>query len=168
VKMSGFARRFMSFVLLVCLVLILSFPGFFGAGGYVEAASSLDEADTLVCQAFEAVLEAEAAGANVSVLTARLDEAAALLVRAKMLRRSGKLDEAASLIDEAVDIANDVESEASELKTSASVNRQNMFLLYSTFSVIGAPVFLLVLFFVWRWFKRVYVRGLLKSKPEVV
>ena len=166
--MSGFARRFVNFVLVACVVLILSFHGLCGASGYVEAVSSLDEADALVCRAFRAVLEAEVAGANVSGLTARLDEAGALLARAEILRRNGDVDEAASLADQAVVIANDVEGEASELRGSALVSRQNVFLLYSAFSLVGASVFVLVLFFVWRWFRRVYVRRLLKSKPEVV
>jgi CHASE3 domain sensor protein len=166
--MSGFARRFMSFVVVACVVLTLSFHGFFVASGYAEVSSSLDEADALVCRAFEAVLEAEVAGANVSVLIAELDEAGAFLARADILRRNGNVDEAVSLADQAVAIASDVEGEASELRSSALVNSQNVLQLSLIFSVAGASVFLLVLFFVWRWFRRVYVRKLLRMKPEVV
>lgn len=166
--MSGFARRFMDVFLVVFVVLTLSLHGLCGAGGYVEAASSLDGAEALVCEAFEMVLGAEEAGVNVSIFMADLDEAGALLAEAEILRRSGSVDKAVSLADQAVVIANNVEREALELKNLASVNRQNVFWLSSVFSLVGASVFLIVLFFVWRWFRRVYVRRLLKMKPEVV
>ena len=163
--MSGFAKRSMDVFL---VVLTLSLHGLCDAGGYVEAASSLDGAEALVCQAFEAVLEAEEAGANVSILMADLDEAGALLAEAEVLRRNGNGDEAAGLADQAVVIANNVEREALELKNLALVNRQTFFWFSSVFSLVGASVFLIVLFFVWSWFRRVYVRRLLRMKPEVV
>ena len=166
--MGGFAKCSMNIFLVVFVILTLSLHGLCGAGGYVEAASSLDGAEELVCQAFETVLKAEEAGANVSILMADLDEAGALLAEAEILRRNGNVDEAAGLADQAVVIANNVEREALELKNLASVNRQNVFWLSSVCSLVGVPVFLVVLFFVWRWFRRVYVRRLLKMKPEVV
>ena len=166
--MSGFSKRYMDVFLVVFVVLTLSLQGLCGASGYVEAASSLDGAEALVCQAFETVLEAEQAGANVSILIADLDEAGALLAEAEVLRRNGSVDEAAGLADQAVVIADDVEREALELKNLASVNRQNVFWFSSVCSLIGVSVFLVVLFFVWSWFRRVYVRRLLRMKPEVV
>ena len=166
--MSGFARRFMDVFLVVFVVLTLSLHGLCGASGYVEAASSLDGAEELVCQAFEMVLEAEEAGANVSIFMADLDEAGALLAEAEILRRNGNVDEAAGLAEQAVVIANNVEREALELKNLALVNRQNVFWFSSVCSLVGVSVFLLVLFFVWRWFRRVYLRRLLRMKPEVV
>jgi hypothetical protein len=54
------------------------------------------------------------------------------------------------------------------LRSSALVNSQNALRLSLIFSVAGGSVFLLVLFFVWRWFRRVCVRKLLGMKPEVV
>lgn len=166
--MSGFAKRSMKIFLVFFVVLTLSLQGLCGAGGYVEAASSLDGAEELVCQAFETVLEAEEAGANVSILMADLNEAGALLAEAEILRRNGDVDEAAGIAEQAVVIANDVEREALELKNLASVNRQNVFWFSSVCSLVGVSVFLIVLFFVWSWFRRVYVRRLLRMKPEVV
>jgi hypothetical protein len=166
--MRGFAIRFMNLIVLACVVLASSFQGFFVLSVYAEDASSLDEADVLVCQAFEAVLEAEEAGADVSVLIAELDEAGTLLAKAKVLYRDGNVSEAVSLADQAVAMASDIKGEASELRSSALVNSQNALRLSLIFSVAGGSVFLLVLFFVWRWFRRVCVRKLLGMKPEVV
>lgn len=166
--MSDFAKRFMDGFLVVCVILTLSLHGLCGASEYDQAASRIDEADDLVCQAFEAVLEAEGAGANVSGLTAKLNEAGALLARAEILCRDGSADEAVGLADQAVAMASDVEGEALELKDLALVNRQNVFWFSSVCSLVGVSVFLVVLVFVWRWFRRVYVRRLLRMKPEVV
>jgi hypothetical protein len=166
--MSSSARRSMNFFLVVFVVLTLSLYGLCDAGEHVLAASSLDGAEALVCQVFETVLEAEEAGANVSGLMADLNEAGALLAEAEILRRHGDLDEAADVAEQAVVIANDVESEALELKNLALVNRQSVFWFSSVCSLVGVSVFLIVLFFVWGWFRRVYVRRLLRMKPEVV
>ena len=166
--MSGFAKRSMNIFLVVFVVLTLSLHGLCDASGHVEAASSLDNAEALVCQAFETVLKAEEAGANVSILIADLNEAGALLAEAEILRRNGNVNEAADLADQAVVIANNVEREALELKNLASVNWQNVFWLSSVCSLVGGSVFLTVLFFVWRWFRRVYLRKLFRMKPEVV
>lgn len=74
--------------------------------------------------AFEKVLEAERAGANVTALVARLNEAASLLLEANLLESNGKHNEAMEAADAAAKISEEVRDQASRLKASAISNRR--------------------------------------------
>jgi hypothetical protein len=132
-----------------------------------EASSAIDEADNALRMAFEAVLEAERAGANVSDLIVKLDEAGGLLAEAENAYRIGNFSEAVSKADKCSMLADGVVGEALSLKSSALADAQKAVLQTLTFSWVGGVAFLAVLFFVWGWFKRVYAKKLLKMKPEV-
>src|SRR5665647_153111 len=49
-----------------------------------------------------------------------------------------------------------------------TLDAQNVFWFTIAFTVIATFVFVLVLFLVWRWVKRSYIKNLSESKPEVV
>jgi hypothetical protein len=136
--------------------------------GTGDASASVGEADVAVRQAFNATLDAERAGANVSRLILRLNEAGGILVEAEMALGNGNSSEAASKAGQCIGIAENVKGDADVLKTSALDEAQTVFWTSLTFSVVGIAVFVAVLVLVWRWFKPGYVREMLGLKPEVV
>jgi hypothetical protein len=112
-------------------------------------------------------LDAERAGANVSGLILRLNEAGGILAEAEMALGNGNSNEAASKAGQCIGIAQSVKGDADVLKASALEEAQTLFWTSLTFSVVGIPVFIVVLMLVWRWFKRGYVRKMFGMKPEV-
>jgi len=133
-----------------------------------EASLVISEANNKLKMAFEAVLEAEKAGANVSDLIIQLNSAGALLAEAENAYRVGVFSEAVSKAEECSMLADGVMGEASQLRESAIVNAQTAFWHNLIFSIFGGAAFLFVIFFVWDWFRRVYMKRIVNMKPEVV
>lgn len=167
--MKCLTRRSEGFGLLLLVAMVSLLSSSYSAFGYEndKAISKLVEADESIFEAFEMLLETEEAGANVSTLTAQLNQARTLLTEAEILSRSGNADEAGEMAHYAVIIANDVQAQALDLKNLASADRQDFLLFSAMYSLVGISVFLIVLFFVWKWFRQVYARKLLRMKPEV-
>jgi hypothetical protein len=169
--MSRFLTRFAWIpVLLLVLVMVSGLvlhlsPAALGAD---ESSAKIEEAESAVQHGFRATLEAEGAGANVSGLLADLNVAGEFLSEAEMDYRSGNVTGASVEADAALSALNRVVAEASGLKSSAQANAQNVFTWDLAFLLVGSLTFLLGLIIVWMWFKRVYARGLLRHKPEVV
>jgi len=154
------------------LLLVLMVAGLLSFGplcvrGTGDASASVGEADVAVRQAFNATLDAERAGANVSGLILRLNEAGEILTEAEMALGTGNSSEAASKAVQCIGIAESVKGDAVVLKASALDEAQTVFWMSLTFSVVGIAVFVVVLMLVWRWFKGGYVRKMLGMKPEV-
>jgi len=129
------------------------------------ACRSVGDVEVAVRQAFNATLDAERAGANVSGLIVKLDWAGGLLAEAEMAH--GNSSEAASKAVQCIGIAESVKSDAYVSKASALEKAQTVFWTSLTFSVAGIVVFVVVLMLVCRWFKRGYVGKMLSMKPEV-
>jgi hypothetical protein len=141
-------------------------------GHYVSAQtdqteSKLQVANNAVEQAFNAVLDAEKAGANVTGLLVQLNDAAGILAQAENSYRTGDNNTAIVQADSVLPIAQEVTTAAQNAKQTALVSGQNAFWSTIAFTVIGIFVFVLALFLVWRWFKRNYVNNLDQAKPEV-
>jgi hypothetical protein len=156
----------------VSFLLVLALAGLFSHGVFVvrgadEASSSVGEADVAVRQAFNATLDAERAGANVSGLILRLNEAEELLAEAEMAYRIGNFSEAASKADKCSVLVDGVIGEASSLKSSALADAQARFSSTLIFSLAGAVVFVTALILIWVLFKPFYAKKLLRMKPEV-
>lgn len=132
-----------------------------------EAASKISEAENAVGQTFQVVLEVEKIGGNVSGLVDRLNEAGGLLTAAKIAYENMDLDEAVIRADLCSAVTSGVLEDALTLKSLALADAQAAFWLTLTFSLEGAAVFVVTLVFGWGWFKRLYVKKLLKMKPEV-
>lgn len=156
----------------VSFLLVLALAGLFSHGVFVvrgvdEASSSVGEADVAVRRAFNATLDAERAGANVSGLILRLNEAGGILAEAEMALGNGNSSEAAGKAVQCIGIAESVKGDAGVLKASALDGARTVFWASLAFSVVGIVVFVVVLALVWCWFKRGYVRRMLGMKPEV-
>jgi len=132
-----------------------------------QTASKLQAANTAVEQAFNAVLDAEKAGANVTGLLAQLNTAAGILAQAENSYRTGDSNTAAAQADSVLPIAQEVTTSAQDAKQTALVSGPNAFWSTMAFTVIAGFVFVLALFLVWRRFKRSYIKSLSEAKPEV-
>jgi hypothetical protein len=161
------SSRITALILLFLIVFGLGLHGPFRAFGAENASVNIDQAESAVRRAFNATLEAESAGANVSRLLVELDGAGELLSMAEMAYRTGNQTEAAAEADAAISAASGIEAEASGLKSAALAEGQSVFQTDLVFSLVGAGGFLVVLCFAWVWFRRVYVRRLLRLRPEV-
>jgi CHASE3 domain sensor protein len=159
-------------LLVVTLFLLLAISSCIYHGHYVfaqtdQTSSKLQAANIAVDQAFNAVLDAETVGANVTNLMSPLNNAAGILAQAENTYRTGNSNTAAAQADSVIPIANQVATLAYDARQTALVSSQNTFWYTIAFTVIGIFIFVLALFFVWRWFKRSYISNLYKAKPEV-
>jgi multidrug efflux pump subunit AcrB len=159
-------------ILFFTLFVLISLSYCFNSENYVfaqtdQTASKLQVANSAVGQAFSAVLDAEKAGANVTVLLDQLNYAATILAQAENSDRTGNSTAAAAQADSVLPFAQEVTALAQDAKQAALVSGQNTVWFTLAFTVIVGFVFVLVLFLVWRRFKRGYVDGLSESKPEV-
>jgi len=158
--------------LLGFLLIVLVVPPTCGCGGVsesslAEASNSVGVAEEAVSSAFEVVLEAEGVGADVSGLVVELNGAVGLLVEARVLLAVGLVDEAVEAADLAVEVAWRVRNEAAGLEFTLSARRDSLFWASVLGGAVGVPVFLVSMWFVWRWFRGFYVRRVLGLKPEV-
>ncbi len=130
-------------------------------------ASELQAANSTIGEAFNSVLEAEKAGGNVTQLLVRLNTAGKFLADAQNAYNSGNTANVTSMVENALQIANEVNADALNLRNTSLVESQNSFWLTLTFSIVGAVVFGISLLFVWRRFRRSFMKKLLSMKPEV-
>jgi predicted PurR-regulated permease PerM len=133
-----------------------------------ETASKLQAADNAVKQAFNSVLDAEKAGANVTGLLYQLNVATDLLAQAENAYRTGDYNTAAANSGNVNLVTQQVTVAAQTAKETAESSTQNSFWTTVGLSVAGSLVFVLSLFFVWRWVKQRYIGGLDATEPEVV
>jgi hypothetical protein len=160
--------RFSSIILPVILILSICFLGLNTAIAQTnQADSKLQSANNSVNQAFNAVLDAQKAGANVTDLLSQLNTAANILAQAENSYRARDINGAIAKANSLLPITQEITNDAQVLKQSAIVNTQNNFWSTIIFSVVITVVFVLVLFFIWRWFKRNYMNRLSEVKPEV-
>ena len=165
---GGAGLRFWVSVSAVCLLSLCVFgslPRAFGAT-YKEATDRIAEADLGLRGAFGVVADAEQHGANVSVLAERLNEAGAFLARAREYLTVGNYSGAISFADDCKSLVDGVGSDAVVLRSDAVAAAGNWWIPI-VISVSGSVVVVVVLFFVWRWFKQGYLKRILKSRPEV-
>lgn len=139
-----------SLVLLILLVFasqLLVAETFLIGEGY--ATSSSTESEESVVSAYRAALETEKAGANVSSLLVKLNEAAKFLA-------SGRMSNGSADFDEATRIAREVENAAVELKDSALSEGLQRMVFTMTASVVGMALIALGSLVVWRLLKNRY------------
>lgn len=149
----------------IIIVGMLSF-GPIHVRGADEASTSIGDAETAIRQAFNATLDAERAGVNVTGLLSLLDEAGLDLSMAEAASKGGNDSGVADLVGACKTLTDSVDTDALALKSSTAG-------WFSSFSqafeigLVGAGLFAVVLLLTWRWFKRYYNRKLLGSRPGV-
>jgi len=156
--------------ILLCLLVFLTVVAMLKPCVYgfenLEARQRIDDGEMALTDAFEKVVDAETAGANVSILLQQLNNAASLLDLAEVAYANADSEGALSKANECVTLASGVASDAAEFKNQAitAMNGQWMIVM---FSVLGAAVFSIVLYVLWFSFRRFYDRKVLGLKPEV-
>jgi len=133
-----------------------------------DPTQSFQTANNSVNLAFDMVLKAEKAGANVKALLTQLNAAASLIAQAENSYRSGDTSSIESNTDQAVAIARQVTAQAATLEQKASAAHQNTLLISVVFTLLGSIMLILALYLVWGIFKSHYFKRVLESKPEVV
>jgi len=123
-----------------------------------RAASAINQAEESVASAYEAVLEAQGAKANVSGLLDQLNVAGKHLADARMLYKLGDFDNAVHSADLSSEIGEEVRNEAMQLKIEAygSWITDLWIRMIGSFGGVAAVVF--GSFIGWRVFKRRYFR----------
>jgi predicted PurR-regulated permease PerM len=151
-------------LVLVSLFLILACPVYAQAD---EAQTKLQNADAKLKLAFDEVLEAEAAGANVTSLLEQINVAADLLAKAEIAYQTGDSNTVSANTASIMPIAQQVTTSAQTARETAISSAQTSLYTIVGLSVAGCFVFIVSLFLVWQWLKRRYVGNLLEAKPEV-
>jgi len=131
------------------------------------ATTSIEGAENALVSAYQSVLEAEQAGANVSSLLVLLNDAGEFLVEAKVAFRLRDFDEAILSANNCSEIDEGVMGEAYELQVEASGSRVIDSWLTMTGSTVGVVAVVFGSFWGWRAFKRRYIRRVLRMKPKV-
>jgi hypothetical protein len=136
------------------------------AAGAEEASVAVADADTALRGAFAAALNAESAGANVSGLMGRLNDAGVALMGARVALAAENYSDAVGGAGTCRGLADGVVLDAGVLKNDA-VAQASLWWVTVLLGVTGSVVFVVVLFLVWRRFRRYYADRLLGSRPEV-
>jgi len=157
---------------LFLLVLSVSVAPVFVSSAVAEsdnnaALSAIDGAEVSMVSAYEAVLEAEEAGVDVSELLARLNDAGELLVKARVAYGLGDFDGAVGFAGLCSEVGGGVGSDAVDLRLG--IQRSGVTELWLTLvgSLVGVVVVVFVGFFGWGVVKRRFVRRVLEMKVEV-
>jgi hypothetical protein len=127
----------------------------------------LQEAHHTFEQAFNTVLDAENVHANITSLLSQLNNVAEILSQAENARRSGNNALAITNADSVIQGSKQILSNAQTLKESALIEKQNALWIRNISIIIGSIIFILIMFIVWRQFKRHYVNKKLEEKPGV-
>lgn len=154
------------------LLLLFAFSSFFLLGALAAeteetALSAIGSAESVMESAFEVVLEAEEAGADVSGLLEELNDGAEALSKAHMFYRVGRYDDAVYFADLCYGLVDGIETRVDELQSAAVTQRRYDLYLTSLSSVVAVGFVCGVGFFGWRFFRERCRRKILEMKPEV-
>ncbi len=156
-------------VLLTILVLSASiFISKMFASNLVDTATtSIEIADNALVSAYQAILETERAGADVSNLLVQLNDAGDILAKAHIAYTLKDFEDATSFANACYYIIEDVKSQTNELRDMSHKSRIVGFWLTITGSLVGVVAVVFGAFWSWRVFKRRYIRQIPKMKVEV-
>lgn len=152
-------------VLLLLIPVVLA--GFFAIRAFAQgdATAAIASARQQLVTAYDSAMQAEAAGANISSLTAVLKNAGDLLSRAELADSQGDSAAAQSLASQCTQSLGNFASEAESLR-SAAVQQENLnFWVNIVGSVAGTVAVIIAGFVVWRIIKKRY--GPVEAEAEV-
>jgi len=130
------------------------------------AAFAISEAEQSMAQAYEAVLDAERVGADISGLLVRLNDAAALLSNAHMAFEVEDFEEATGFAELASEVGYEVVDEAELLEIEANNAQVDKSWLFLVTSALGVSTVLVASLLGYEFFKRRYYGRLSKMKPR--
>jgi hypothetical protein len=126
------------------------------------------EAEEALASAYEAVLQADEAGANVSGLLDKLNVGSEYLVEAYVWVHLGDSENTSHFAGLCYDVALDVQSDAVEAIDEAKSSGMKESVVVMLGSVVGVILVVGLCFVGWRVFKRHYHKKVLGLRPEVI
>jgi hypothetical protein len=139
-------------IILVLFVTAVTSP----AWGQADAATAISSAKTTILNCYNAAKDAEAAGANITVITGTLNEACALLSQAELAYATSDFDAALNLAIQSQNRLSNLIGEANTLKETATQQRNQDFLIDVVGSTIGTFAVIIAGLAVWFLLKRKY------------
>lgn len=133
-----------------------------------EAAGALAIAEKVVASAYNATVNAEQAGANVSSVLVRLNDAANELGRAEVAYREGDFNSTLNLANISYQVAEGVKIEADKLQLEALELRYIEAWFKTVVSIFAVAGVGLGSIWAWRLFKKRYYEHVLGMRPEAV
>jgi len=121
-----------------------------------DALAAISSTKNTILNCYNAAREAEAAGANITVLTATLNDASSLLSQAEFAYAASDFDAAFNLAGQSQNILTNFLGEANTLKETAAQQQNQDYLINVVGSIIGAFVVILAGFAAWRFLKKKY------------
>ena len=139
---------------LACVLLVACASSLVHGADEHDAGLAVASAESTVAECYNFALEAERAGANVSVLLRVLDEAGDLLSKAELAYGVGDYDGAGVYAAQCEGRLAGFEVQAQALRDSASWQRQLDFMVNVVGSAAGTVAVLVGGWLVWRYLKR--------------
>lgn len=124
-----------------------------------DAKAAIAEAEKNIVLCYNAVAEADAAGANVTTLIATLNEAGALLSKAELSYKTGDFDSAINFTSQSQDKLNGFVLEAKALTERTVQEHYWDFMITVGGSSVGTLAVVIGSFIVWRFLKKKYGGG---------
>lgn len=154
---------------IVVLSVILVAGAFLPAVAFAQndAAGAIASAKQQLITCYGSALQAESSGANLSSLTAVLNQAGDLLSRSELAYSQGDLGGAQSLASQCSQTLGGFVSQADALKAAAEQTGNFDFWVYVVGSIVGTFVVIVAGFVVWLVVKRRYVPVEVESKGRV-
>jgi hypothetical protein len=140
-------------VILLLFVTVVASPVWADQAG---AASAIASAKNTIVTCYSAVKDAEAAGANITVLVGTLNEAGSLLSQAEFAYDASDFDTAFNLASQSQNTLANLAGEANILRDTATQQQNQDFLINVAGSIIGAFLVIVAGFVVWFLLKRKY------------
>jgi hypothetical protein len=140
-------------VILLLLVVILPSPVW---AGEADAANAISSAKNTIVHGYNAAKQAEAAGANITVLVGALNEAGSLLSQAELAYTTNDFDAALNLAVQSQNYLSSFVAEANTLQETAIQHHNQDFLVNVVGSIIGTVAIIVAGFAVWFFLKKKY------------
>jgi len=134
--------------------------------GVAQADARTDSAQLALITAYEALLQAEDLGANISDSVKSLNSASDLLAQSHNAFRQGRYVESLLYAQTSTQTSNRVYAEAKQLESSAKQQKNNSLLFTATFSSVSLVALLAASWFGWRTMKTRYIKNILDKTPR--
>lgn len=140
-------------ILLLGLITVVPSPVW---ADQTDASTAISSVKNTILDCYNAAKQAEAAGANITVLVGTLNEAGSLLSQAELAYATNDFDTAFNLATQSRNTLSNFIGEANTLQETATQQQNQDFLINVVGSVIGTFAVIAVGFTVWFFLKKKY------------
>jgi len=140
-------------IILLLSVTVVASPVWADQG---TASAAISSAKNTIANCYTAAKEAEAAGANITVIVGTLNEAGSLLSQAELAYAANDFDTALNLATQSQNRLNNFVGGANTLRETAVQQQTQDFLINVVGSTIGTFAVIIASFAVWRFLKKKY------------